>query len=134
MKKIFLILSLSISLSVFAQTNTNTRDIIKTIGTDNIEFISQDKVYLKQDNINIGDHGLYLKNNSDEIVFLPIVYSDNEGCYLIQTSRGALPRCKDCNKKKFVFCKDKNCDAYKRREKIKADQKQKKASKKKSKK
>lgn len=100
---------------------------------------SEERIYLNPEKIIPSNQGLFLNLKDQEYVVLPMLYSDEYGCYITPTIK-VKPDCPDCKKPYLVKCRNDECpgkqkikdfndDKKKKKEDYKQKQKEEKAKK-----
>lgn len=84
------------------------------------------KIYLNPDKIHPTSQGVYLNLNENEFIFVPILNSDNQGCYVECVNWNFDPRntCPGCGKKFYTGgCRNQSCPEYQRQQGAKENHK-----------
>jgi len=87
----------------FASDPVNTHDALLTqIGSNDCECVvnvTDDKIYVNPERIFPTSQGLFLHIRANEYVALPLLFSDDQGCF-IKAARISSP-CKQCGEERL---------------------------------
>ena len=79
-----------------------------------VQEYDHDKIYLNSDNIYPTSNGLFLNLNANEHLHIPLLRSDNRGCWVHAERIKILNDCPFCGEEYFVTCKNPNCPSNKK--------------------
>ena len=66
------------------------------------------KHYVDSEALVATDHGLFVSTDSGDLLPVPLLFSDKQGCY-IEPIFKSLKTCPFCDKDYFVYCKTPKC-------------------------
>jgi hypothetical protein len=141
MLKILLTIMISISSIGFAddaseEWNNELQEAIQANETV-VDHYDEDKIYLNPDKLHPTPQGVYLNLNDQEFIFVPMLISDAQGCYVnANIAWDPDPRsvCPGCGTR-YIYgdCGNSSCSEYQRRHQNKEDYNRKKEDRKESK-
>ncbi len=117
----------SILINVTANEHQNTLvEAIIAMDKDCILGCVEDRVYLNPEKIIPSDRGLFLDVQNENYVPLPMIFSDESGCYIRPVFDTSIyNKCPGCGESYFITCKNSDCP-LKARAKAAAEEKERK--------
>jgi NADH pyrophosphatase NudC (nudix superfamily) len=79
-----------------------------------VKGFSEEKIYLNPDKIHATENGIFVNLNDVDFVCIPILHSDNQGCYISNSQELALSLdyhkyCSECGKQYIYACTNPKC-------------------------
>ncbi|MBI3258490.1 MAG: hypothetical protein HYZ54_03275 [Ignavibacteriae bacterium] len=99
----------------------------KIVATDPscIQESIDDKIYLNPEKIIPTQQGLFLNLEGENYVTLPMIYSDEYGCYITPVVK-VFNNCRHCGREYFVTCDNPDCAGKKIKQQYEDDKRRKK--------
>ena len=81
-----------------------------------MDTITDNKIYIRSENITLTDSGIFVNLNGFDHVFVPAIFSDGDGCFIsVSPSEWSeiIPKCSGCGKPIWNgTCDNPGCGRY----------------------
>ena len=118
----FLTLVLTVFLALFqvVMANTISEELLEKIISNESYCVQEydydrDRIYLRSKSLYPTSDGLFLDLNGNEYIHLPLLQSDNSGCWILAERIKILNDCPFCGRPYFVRCTNKDCPNNKKK-------------------
>jgi hypothetical protein len=114
-----LILTIFLALSQVVIANTVSEEILEKIISNESYCVQKydydhDRIYLSSENLYPTSNGIFLDLNGNEYIHLPLLQSDNSGCWIRAEKIKILNDCPFCGRPYFIKCKNPSCPSNKK--------------------